>query len=192
MCPRKKKCMKIVQDLPWNTEDLKSGREHTDATSPCLVYQKRWAKSSTLLKTSKWLHNPEPDCQDALPAFAWSCPSVSWSLPRSAAAVSITLLHGHTHQHPLCSQPAASTRCKAQHLCCLLQRPCMGMCSGTSSRNTPLHGEPTSQTAEENASFLSIRPEPHQCQHQLRVMCKMSTSFLKSASGKCKNLRAAV
>lgn len=29
--------MKIVQDLPWNTEDLKSGREQTDATSPCLA-----------------------------------------------------------------------------------------------------------------------------------------------------------
>lgn len=34
---QKKKRMKIVQDLPWNTEDLKSGREQTDATSPCLA-----------------------------------------------------------------------------------------------------------------------------------------------------------
>lgn len=50
---QKKKGMKIVQDLPWNTEDLKSGREQTDATSPCLVYQKRCAKSSTLLEPRK-------------------------------------------------------------------------------------------------------------------------------------------
>lgn len=49
-------------------------------------YQKRCAKSSTLLETSKWLHNPEPDCQDALPAFAWNCPSLIWSLPCSEAA----------------------------------------------------------------------------------------------------------
>lgn len=31
---QKRKCMKIVQDLPWNIEDLKSGREQTQMPLP--------------------------------------------------------------------------------------------------------------------------------------------------------------
>lgn len=106
---QEKKCMKIVQDLPWNTEDLKSGREQADATSPCLAYLERCAKSWSFLKIGKWLHNPGTDCQDALPAFAWNCHSLLWSLPCSEAAVSgHTSARTHTLTPPLL--PTARSR----------------------------------------------------------------------------------
>lgn len=178
--------MKIVQDLPWNTEDLKSGREQADAARPCLAYRKRCAKSPRLLETSKWLHNPETDCQDALPVFAGNHHSLLWSLPCwGAAAGSPALARTCTQTSPVLPRQ----RWARLQLWARLHR--LGMRSGTAAGNTS-HGEPTGHSAEQDASFLSAGPEPHQCQLQLRVMCKMSTSFLKSATGKCKNLRAAV
>lgn len=91
-------------------------------------YQKRCAKSSTLLKTSKWLHNPETDCQDALPAFAWNCPSLLWSLPCSEAAAGSGTCARTPAQTPLCSRARSQARAR------LLRRRFMGMCSGTPSR----------------------------------------------------------
>lgn len=57
-------------------------------------------------------------------------------------------------------------------------------------QTSPLE-KPTRQMDQEVFSLLSFSPEPHKCQLQLRVMCKMSKSFSKSATGKCKYLRAA-
>lgn len=143
---KKKKSMKIVQDLPWNTEDLKSGREQTDATSPCLAYQKRCAKSSMLLKTNKWLHNPETDCQYALPAFAWNCPSLIWSLPCSEAAVgghAFARMHTQTPPWLLSLEPA------------LVAKPgtgpaCTAHCSGGLWECAPGH-HPETHLSTENA-----------------------------------------
>lgn len=190
MCPRKKVyensarlTMEHRRPQVWERTD----RCHFPLPSK---YQKRCAKSSTLLEPSKWLHNPETDCQDALPAFAWDCPSLIWSLPCSAAAAGAGTCARSQAQTPALLPSPEARPARARGAAC---------CSGARWPRAPGHhpghtspGEASSPTARQDASFPSAGPGPHQCQLQLRVMCKMSTSFLKSATGKCKNLRAAV
>lgn len=52
---KKNKCMKIVQDLPSNTEDLESGRKQTDAASLCLMYRKNMCKVFQLTQNQQMI-----------------------------------------------------------------------------------------------------------------------------------------
>lgn len=98
----RKKCMKIVQDLPSNKEDLKFGGKQTDAFSLCLTHQKQTcAISSCSLEKSKWLHNLETDWYCAIAVFVNNRNVMRSSMLRSSFKWS------HFHPYPCPPTPEA-------------------------------------------------------------------------------------